>query len=109
MSSEINKTVINEITKRLVKAYNPLAIYLFGSHAWGTPQENSDIDFFIIVENSNLDSAERIRVGLRVITDLKLPVDILVYTKNEVDDRKTHPSTLAHKVITKGLKLYEAA
>lgn len=41
---------ISEITERLVRLYNPQAIYLFGSYAWGHPDEDSDLDFLIIVD-----------------------------------------------------------
>jgi len=48
----IDNNVINEVKNRLVKAYDPLAIYLFGSHAWGAPTKDSDLALLIIVEKS---------------------------------------------------------
>lgn len=101
--------ILKEITSRLIKIYKPLTIYLFGSYAWGIPHKNSDIDFFIVVEKSDLDSAERIRIGLRELLDLKVAVDILVFTEKEMNEKKNHPSTLAYKVIKRGVKVYEAA
>ena len=103
------ETMVREITSRLVKAYSPREIYLFGSYAWGTPGKGSDIDFFVIVDKSDLDSAERIRLGLRELLDLKIAIDILVFTREEIDAKKNHPSTLAYKVLKRGVKLYEAA
>ena len=102
-------SIVDEITRRLVEIYKPVEIYLFGSRAWGKPDSNSDYDFFIIVEQSDLDSAERIRIGLRVLLDLTVAVDILVFTREEINEKKHHPSTLAHKVLLRGVKLYEAA
>ncbi len=104
-----NDLKLKEITSRLIKIYNPEEIYLFGSYAWGTPGAHSDIDLFIVVENSDLDRAERIRVGLRALLDMNISVDILVYTKEEVEEKKNHPSTLTYKILTRGVKLYEAA
>ena len=46
----ITNEVIEEVKNRLVKTYDPLAIYLFGSYAWGTPTEESDLDLVIIVD-----------------------------------------------------------
>ena len=60
-------------------------------------------------EKTDLDRAERIRVGLRALLDINTSVDILVYTREEVDEKKNHPSTLTYKVLTRGVKLYEAA
>lgn len=104
-----NDLKLKEITSRLVKIYKPEEIYLFGSYVWGTPGDHSDIDLFIVVEKTDLDRAERIRVGLRALLDMNLSVDILVYTKEEVEEKKNHPSTLTYKVLTRGVKLYEAA
>ena len=35
-------SVLNEIATRLVSAYAPRAVYLFGSRAWGKPSADSD-------------------------------------------------------------------
>ena len=109
MKEKINKELIDEITLRLVKVYKPLAIYLFGSYVWGNPSESSDVDFFIIVDNSESDPAERIRIGLRELKDIRADVDLLVFTAGEVNSREKHPSTLTHKIITRGVKVYAAA
>lgn len=106
---DINKEVIENIISRMVKSYKPLAIYLFGSYAWGKPEKNSDIDLFIIIDQSNMNQADRIRVGLSELTDINVAVDLLVFTKEEAEIKKSHPSTLTHKVFTKGVKIYEAA
>lgn len=104
-----NESILKEITKRLVKIYHPESIYLFGSYVWGTPGENSDYDIFVVVKKSELGSADRIRIGQRELLDLNVAVDILVYTEEEMKTKKDHPSTLAHRVINRGVKLYEAA
>lgn len=33
----VNKKLLEEVKNRLVETYNPIAIYLFGSYAWGKP------------------------------------------------------------------------
>ncbi len=104
-----DKEILEDIKNRLVKIYNPVSIYLFGSYAWGVPDKNSDFDLFIIINDSILSMADRIRLGLYGLSDLKKPLDILVYTQEEVNSRKNHPSTLANKVLKKGIKLYETA
>lgn len=109
MTDGNNKNLIDEVTAHLIKAYNPLSIYLFGSYVWGNPDRSSDIDFFIVVEKSEYDAAERIRIGLRELKHIHADIDILVYTKDEIEGWKSHPSTLAFKVLNMGLKLYEAA
>jgi len=40
----ISQETIEEVKNRLVKTYDPISIYLFGSYAWGHPTEDSDLD-----------------------------------------------------------------
>jgi uncharacterized protein len=94
---------------KLLDVYNPQAVYLFGSHAWGDPDEKSDIDVFIILSSSDLRQAERIRIGMRALIGTNIDVDLLVFTQEEVAQRKDDPSTLVHKILVKGKRLYEAA
>ena len=49
----IDRNKINIILERLVDIYDPEVIYLFGSLAWSNPDENSDLDILIIIEESN--------------------------------------------------------
>ncbi len=109
MALNIDKSLMSEITEHLLAAYNPLAIYVYGSQVWGTPDKSSDIDFFVIVAESELDHAERIRIGLRELKGIHANVDILVFTVSEISKKKDHPSSLVYKVLNKGVKIYEAA
>jgi predicted nucleotidyltransferase len=105
----IDNASIEKVLSRLVPLYKPKVIYLYGSYAWGTPDQYSDIDLCIIVEDSSQKQVERIRNGLRELKGIHFPVDILVFTIEEIDEHKDHPSTLINKVLRKGIKLYEAA
>ena len=44
--------IIETVKERLIKTYNPKTIYLFGSYAWGTPDEDSDLDLLVVIESS---------------------------------------------------------
>ena len=50
----ITQEQINEVTRRLVETYKPLKIYIFGSYAWGRPNEDSDLDLMVILEQSHM-------------------------------------------------------
>ena len=105
----VNPEVVEDILNRLIRLYNPRLVYLFGSHAWGQPEQDSDLDICVILSESNQSQAERIRSGLRTLKGIHVPVDILVLTQNEIAGHIDHPSTLIYKVLHKGIKLYEAA
>ncbi len=53
----------NEIVDKL-KPLDPDKIILFGSYAYGTPNENSDIDLFL-VKNIDKDKARNYRLSAR--------------------------------------------
>ncbi len=108
MNAETKK-ILEQIKNRLIELYNPKYIYLFGSHAWGTPGKDSDIDLFIVVEKSNLSMPERTRLGYSALWDIAIPLELIIYTEQELNEKKEHPSSLSHKIINKGIVLYEAA
>ena len=56
---EITPLLLQEITERLVKEFQPEEIILFGSYAWGTPDKDSDLDLLIVVSDSDLSPARR--------------------------------------------------
>lgn len=105
----IDKRLLDEIKTRLLKVYNPKAIYLFGSFAWGIPNKNSDLDIAVIVDQSNEKPYKRVQKGLLELWDMKQAIDLLVYTSKEFDLRADHPSTLQYKIGKNGIKIYEAA
>lgn len=102
----INKKVIDEVKNRLVKTYNPLAIYLFGSYAWGTPTKDSDLDLLIIVKESDEKSYKRPNSGQRALFGLGISKDLIIYTKEEFDRYATDVTTLCHKVEKDGRLIY---
>ncbi|MBS4062063.1 MAG: nucleotidyltransferase domain-containing protein [Bacteroidetes bacterium] len=103
-----NSDIINIIKERLINAYNPKTIYLFGSHAWGKPDVHSDFDLLVIIEKSDEKPYKRIRKGIDALTGLCIAKDILVYTINEFERRAGDISTLCYKIKKEGIKLYEA-
>ncbi|MFH1643634.1 MAG: nucleotidyltransferase domain-containing protein [bacterium] len=94
----INKKIIEEVKKRLVKTYNPIAIYLFRSYAWGKPTEDSDLDLLIVVDKSDEKSFNRVRSGHRVLFGLGISKDLIVFTKDEFDEKSNNITTLCHKI-----------
>jgi predicted nucleotidyltransferase len=105
----INKETIEEVKNRLVKVYNPLAIYLFGSYVWGTPTEDSDLDLLIVVDKSDEKSYKRPIIGHNVLFGLDVSKDLIVYTREEFEKRSKDVTTLCHKIKRDGELIYARA
>jgi predicted nucleotidyltransferase len=104
----ISQDKIQEATKRLVDAYNPVAIYLFGSYAWGQPTEDSDLDLMVILSDEEKVEWTSFRKGVAALWNMDFSKDILVNSQSEFLKRAIHPSTLQHKIQIQGIKLYES-
>lgn len=99
--------IIETVKNRLIKTYKPRALYLFGSYAWGHPDEQSDLDLLVVIETSDEKPYKRIRKGIDALTGLRIAKDILVYTKDEFEELANDVSTLCYKIKQEGVKLYE--
>lgn len=99
---------IEEIKEQFVNQLMPLKIYLFGSFANGTYTEESDFDFYIIVDDKIQDLKDLTTRAYRSIRKIKnRPVDIIVGTESRFENRKNIPS-VENEVIKKGVLLYES-
>lgn len=105
----IKNDVIEEIKKRLVDVYNPLEIYLFGSYAWGEPTAESDLDLCIVVDKSDEKSYKRSIAGDLALIDILISRDIIVYTKEEFEQRASLINTLCYKIRKEGERIYANA
>ena len=102
----ISKEKIEEVKKRLVEVYNPLAIYIFGSYAWGNPTEDSDLDLLVVVDSSDEKSYKRPVKGHHVLFGLEISKDIIVYTRDEFEKSSNDITTLCYKIKNEGEKVY---
>lgn len=103
----ISKKVIKEVVDRLVKVYDPIEIYLFGSYAWGKPTEDSDLDFLIVVDQTEQSPYERAVSGHFALIGMDVSKDLKVYTKEEFNRRSKDKTTLSYKIKHEGKSLYE--
>ena len=100
---------IEEMKRRLVEHLSPERVYLFGSFASGTDTPESDLDFYVVVQDDGQDLAElTTRAYKAVRKNKKRPVDILVGTTAVFEARKNIPSTVEQEVYRKGVLLYGA-
>lgn len=99
---------LEQMKNAFIEALNPLKIYLFGSYAYGTPNEDSDFDFYIVVDDSVKDMVMTCAEAYGSLRDMdRRPVDIIVNRESRFKERK-HLPTLERIVYEKGKLLYDS-
>jgi predicted nucleotidyltransferase len=94
------------VVERLKAEFQPEQIFLFGSHAWGTPHEDSDVDLMVIVRESGERAIRRMQRAHHCLGDLDMSKDVFVQTRQEFDRYKHLPVSIQHQILQRGRKLY---
>ncbi len=102
-----------EILERL-GPLNPDKVILFGSYAWGKPDENSDIDMYIVTKDESMPRNYNDKMDLKAnyakaIRDIrkKHPIDLIVHTRG-MDRRFVEIGSMFSRDLMKnGIVLYE--
>lgn len=96
---------IREITETLSQQFDPEKLILFGSRAWGTPDENSDFDV-VMIKKDVPDTIEMMRDVSRAFIGKRCPLDVLIYTPEEIEYRR-YGDLFVRQVLEEGKVLYE--
>lgn len=96
---------IRSLVRKIAAEFKPQRIILFGSHAYGRPNEDSDVDILVILPgNGNAaDRSLEIRRRLRP----RFPLDLVTRTASEVERRLKLNDWFMHDIMEKGITLYE--
>lgn len=100
------KEKLPEVVRRIVKAFDPERIILFGSCASGEPSPDSDVDLLVVMENGERPAQRSARVA-RVLLDIPFPMDILVRTPEELQYRQSIGDYFIREILEQGQVLYE--
>jgi predicted nucleotidyltransferase len=107
IADEKTRKLIEDITNKIVKEYNPKKIILFRSYAYGEPTADSDIDL-LIIKNTDETSMQRwIRLRRLLMTpDVMISITPFVYTEEELDERRKIRDFFIEEILKKGVVLY---
>lgn len=103
----VDDALLREMTARLVETFQPEKVILFGSHAWGSPHEGSDVDLYVIVPESSERPLQRARRALACLSGLRVAKDVLVRTRAEAEKFRHVYASLESLIFEKGKVLYE--
>ena len=100
------QAAIDTAVERLVAEFQPEQIWLFGSYAWGEPDEHSDLDFVVVVPSSDVSPLKRAQRAHHCLGDLSMAKDVIVKTRAEFDRFRDVRPSLTYKIVNEGRLLY---
>jgi len=103
----ITQEQIQEYSDRIAAEFKPERIILFGSYAYGAPTADSDVDLLIIMPFEG-DSIRKV-VEIRGAVHAGFPLDLLVRTPAQVEQRIAWNDWFMREIVEKGKVVYAAA
>ena len=97
---------IQNFAAELAREFSPEKVILFGSHSWGKPDDDSDVDLLVITQFEG--KPWRFAVEIRDRIKPKIPLDLIVRTPEQLRERLSMHDMLLTEIVTRGTVLYEA-
>ena len=109
LTAKMKKRVLEKL-----KTVDPLRVILFGSHAYGTPDADSDIDLLVVTRDEFMPKtfSDKMTIYLAVAESLseiekEVPIDLIVHTKAMHEKFIAMDGMFARKILSQGDVLYE--
>jgi predicted nucleotidyltransferase len=98
--------VIRQFARDVAETFQPEKIILFGSYAYGTPHDDSDVDVLVVMPAPNeIDQAAKIRLAIPA----PFPMDLIVRTPKDLLWRLDEGDSFLREVVARGKVLHEQA
>lgn len=97
---------LSELVDRLVRAFDPLRIFLFGSTARGDTGPDSDYDLMVIVPNDSPPERRRSRRAYEALRGTGVAADVIVWTQEAFDSRLHLRASLPSRIVAEGRVVY---
>ncbi len=108
--AQVDEALLQRMTAAIVDEADPERVILFGSRARGDAGPDSDIDLIVIEAEpfgpGRDRRAEAVRLW-RALSGFRVPKDILVYSRDEVDYWRDSLNHVLARALREGTVLYE--
>lgn len=108
VSNRLKDTRLESLLVRLVDAYRPEAIYLFGSQATGGARSDSDYDLLVVVPDDTPLERLSLVTAYDTVRPSRVPADVFPCRHSVFEARKNEIGTLPYTAWTQGVRVYGA-
>lgn len=106
---KIAADALDNVVHRIIQAFYLEQIRLFGSQAWGQPNEDSDIELLVVPDTSSEPGYRRSREVFRSQRGLRLPIEVEVEVRTRdkmICAPQQVPTSLEHQASDRQQSLY---
>ena len=98
---------IRHLCQRIAAEFKPEQIILFGSHVYGTPTVESDLDLLVVMPYEGSPLAQAVKISRQL--KLMIPLDLIVRTREQVNERLALGDFFMREIVERGKVMYEAS
>lgn len=92
--------------EQIVDKFKPQKVILFGSHAYGNPNEDSDVDLLVVMQFEGRSVRQAIKIRQNI--SCEVPLDLMVRTPEQISRRLSLGDFFFNEIISSGKVLYES-
>ena len=97
---------IKHLCEKIAREFLPQKIILFGSHAYGKPEWDSDVDLLVIMPFKGTPHSQAVKIRNRI--EAAVALDLLVRTPEQVSRRLEMGDSFMREILLRGKVVYEA-
>ncbi|MFN8637198.1 MAG: nucleotidyltransferase domain-containing protein [Chloroflexota bacterium] len=101
----IAQTQIDDVSDRIVRYHAPDRIILFGSYAYGVPDEGSDVDLLVVLPFDGKPFRKAAQIQSQVHAGF--PLDVIAVRPADLERRYREADPLIRDALDRGRVLYE--
>jgi len=101
----VTMDTIRDVGRRIAEGFHPHRVILFGSYAYGTATEDSDVDLLVIMPFEGQGFYQSLEILSYI--DVRFPLDLLARRPGDVQRRYAEGDPLIREALDRGKVLYE--
>ena len=102
----VTRRDIQSICDDIVREFAPLQVILFGSYAYGTPREYSDVDLLVVMPIAKSEARQQ-EIAIRECLARSFRLHVLVHSPEDLAYRLAYNDWFLREITEKGEVLYE--